>query len=63
MIALAGWWPGAVVAHHHYRHTTIKQPFRTVFWLSVVASCAALAGLVVVESLSLLRPPGPPTMP
>lgn len=45
-VALVGGWPGALVARRVFRHKTIKQPFRTVFWLTVVANCAALAWLV-----------------
>ena len=25
------------------RHETIKQPFRTIFWITVIANCVALA--------------------
>lgn len=42
-IALAGGWPGAVLARHALRHKTRKQPFRTYFWLVVVANCLVLA--------------------
>ena len=45
-IDLLGGWPGALVARHVFRHKTIKQPFRTVFWLTVLANGAALAWLV-----------------
>ncbi|MDT0213574.1 DUF1294 domain-containing protein [Rothia sp. ARF10] len=45
-IALVGGWPGALVARHVLRHKTTKQPFRSVFWLTVVLNCAALAWLV-----------------
>lgn len=45
-IDLLGGWPGALVARHVFRHKTVKQPFRTVFWLTVVVNCAALAWLV-----------------
>ncbi len=54
LFALAGGWPGALVARQHYRHKTIKEPFRTIFWLTVAANCAALGGLVIAEPLSLL---------
>ena len=45
-VDLLGGWPGALVARHVFRHKTIKQPFRTVFWLTVLANGAALAWLV-----------------
>jgi len=46
LIALVGGWPGALVARKVFRHKTIKQPFRTVFWLTVIVNCAALAWFV-----------------
>ena len=42
-IALLGGWPGALVARQVFRHKTTKQPFRTIFWGTVVANCVALA--------------------
>jgi uncharacterized membrane protein YsdA (DUF1294 family)/cold shock CspA family protein len=45
-IALVGGWPGALVARRVFRHKTTKQPFRTIFWSTVVANCAALAWFV-----------------
>jgi uncharacterized membrane protein YsdA (DUF1294 family)/cold shock CspA family protein len=44
-VALVGGWPGALVARPVFRHKTTKQPFRTVFWLTVIANCLALAWL------------------
>jgi uncharacterized membrane protein YsdA (DUF1294 family)/cold shock CspA family protein len=46
-VALLGGWPGALVARHFYRHKTTKQPFRTVFWVTVVTNCATLAWWVL----------------
>jgi uncharacterized membrane protein YsdA (DUF1294 family) len=45
-IALVGGWPGALVARKVFRHKTVKQPFRTIFWGTVVANCVALAWFV-----------------
>ncbi|WP_020143668.1 DUF1294 domain-containing protein [Terracoccus sp. 273MFTsu3.1] len=45
-IDLLGGWPGALVARHVFRHKTVKQPFRTVFWITVLANGAVLAWLV-----------------
>lgn len=39
---LLGGWPGALVAQQAFRHKTIKQPFRSIFWLTVVVNGAAL---------------------
>lgn len=35
LLALAGGWPGALVAQQVLRHKTIKQPFRSLFWVTV----------------------------
>ena len=52
-VALLGGWPGALVARRVFRHKTRKQPFRTVFWVTVVANCAALAWFVHAAPLPL----------
>lgn len=46
ILGLLGGWPGALVARHVFRHKTRKQPFRTVFWLTVALNCAC-AGWIV----------------
>lgn len=46
-IALLGGWPGAVVARRVFRHKTTKQPFRTIFWSTVIVNCLALAWFVL----------------
>ncbi len=52
-IALAGGWPGALVARRVFRHKTTKQPFRTIFWFTVIANCVALIWVVSQSPLSL----------
>lgn len=52
-LALLGGWPGALVAQQVFRHKTTKQPFRTIFWLTVIANCVALAWFVVEAPLAL----------
>ncbi|TIC87523.1 DUF1294 domain-containing protein [Nocardioides sp. GY 10113] len=47
-LALVGGWPGALVARQALRHKTVKQPFRSLFWVTVVANCAALAAFVAL---------------
>ena len=51
LVSLIGGWPGALVARHALRHKTRKQPFRTAYWLTVVANCAVLAWIGVVQPL------------
>jgi uncharacterized membrane protein YsdA (DUF1294 family)/cold shock CspA family protein len=52
-VALVGGWPGALLARQVFRHKTIKQPFRTIFWVTVVANCVALAWIVFEGPLAL----------
>jgi uncharacterized membrane protein YsdA (DUF1294 family)/cold shock CspA family protein len=52
-IALAGGWPGALVARRVFRHKTTKQPFRTIFWGTVIVNCMALAWFVHSAPLRL----------
>jgi uncharacterized membrane protein YsdA (DUF1294 family) len=47
VVSLLGGWPGALIAQRVYHHKTRKQPFQTVFWVTVLVNCAALAWLVV----------------
>ena len=45
LFALAGGWPGAWIAQQSFRHKTKKAEFRSVFRVTVVANCIALAYL------------------
>ncbi|MGB7980017.1 MAG: DUF1294 domain-containing protein [Candidatus Nanopelagicales bacterium] len=51
---LLGGWPGALVARQVFRHKTTKQPFRAIFWVTVIANCVAFAWFVYEAPLSLL---------
>lgn len=51
LVALFGGWPGALVAQQLFRHKTRKQPFRTIFWATVVLNCAGLALLVILRPI------------
>jgi len=42
LVAVLGGWPGALIAQQVLRHKTQKQPFRWVFWLTVLANIALL---------------------
>jgi len=46
LVALAGGWPGALLGQRVFRHKTRKQPFRAIFWLTVVANLVALVWLL-----------------
>lgn len=58
LLSLIGGWPGALVAQSVLRHKSRKQPFRMVFWLTVILNCAAVAwlstpgGRAALEALS-----------
>lgn len=38
ILAVAGGWPGALIAQQTLRHKTQKQSFRWVFWLTVLVN-------------------------
>jgi uncharacterized membrane protein YsdA (DUF1294 family) len=46
-IALAGGWPGALLAQQMFRHKTQKRAFRQRFFLCVAANLALLAAAVL----------------
>jgi uncharacterized membrane protein YsdA (DUF1294 family) len=46
LLAVAGGWPGALLAQQALHHKTIKQPFRRLFWVSVGINCALLAAFL-----------------
>ena len=53
-LALAGGWPGALLAQQFLRHKSTKREFRQVFWATVVLNLAALVVLVSPARLILL---------
>ena len=46
VLALSGGWPGALIAQRFFRHKTKKQPFRAIFWFTVIANGVALAWFI-----------------
>lgn len=40
LLALAGGWPGALIAQQWLRHKSIKPAFRAVFWITVAVNLA-----------------------
>ena len=55
LLALVGGWPGALIAQNHLRHKTRKQPFRAVFWVTVLLNCAVLAWSFTSEGANAWR--------
>ena len=41
VFSVAGGWLGALIAQDKLRHKTQKQPFRAIYWLTVVINVAA----------------------
>ena len=54
--AILGGWPGALVAQRFFHHKTVKEPFQTIFRVTVGANIAVLA--LVLTSLQTVAPPG-----
>ena len=46
LLALAGGWPGAMLAQQWLRHKTLKRSFRITFWIIVVVNLALLGYLL-----------------
>lgn len=55
LLALAGGWPGALLAQQFLRHKSTKQPFRQVFWFTVVLNAAGFVVLASPLRASVLR--------
>lgn len=53
LMALAGGWPGALVAQQVLRHKSSKSEFRAVFWCTVVLNIAAFFFLASPYARSL----------
>ncbi|WP_041522080.1 DUF1294 domain-containing protein [Gilvimarinus agarilyticus] len=54
-LALIGGWPGALFAQQHLRHKSRKQPFRAVFWLTVLINIGTLIYLITPYGSGLLN--------
>ncbi|WGS86329.1 cold shock and DUF1294 domain-containing protein [Methylomonas sp. UP202] len=53
--SVIGGWPGALVAQTALRHKSKKQPFRIVFWLTVLMNCGSLNWLLSADGGVLLH--------
>lgn len=53
LLAVAGGWPGALLAQRMLRHKTRKVPFRRVFWGTVLLNIAGFVLLNAVLWLAL----------
>ncbi|MET0026031.1 MAG: cold shock and DUF1294 domain-containing protein [Candidatus Thiodiazotropha sp.] len=48
-LSLIGGWPGALIAQTAFRHKTRKQPFRAIFWSTVMMNGLLLTGLLTEQ--------------
>lgn len=55
LLALAGGWPGALLAQGWLRHKTVKAEFRAVFWTTVAFNIGAFLLVVSPQGLDGLR--------
>ena len=55
LLALAGGWPGALVAQQVLRHKTKKGFFRIVLWVAILLNCAGFVWLHTVAGQAFLR--------
>jgi uncharacterized membrane protein YsdA (DUF1294 family) len=54
ILALVGGWPGAMIAQQTLRHKTRKQPFRVIFWITVMINCVLLGCLFTQSGSAML---------
>lgn len=43
-------WPGGLMARRLFRHKTVKQPFRLLFWCGAALNLAALGGWLYLRT-------------
>lgn len=55
LLALAGGWPGALVAQQVLRHKTRKQPFRAIFLGTVVVNICAFLWLFTPAGMNAFQ--------
>ncbi|MDD3577096.1 MAG: cold shock and DUF1294 domain-containing protein [Halothiobacillus sp.] len=55
LFSLFGGWPGALIAQKIFRHKTKKQPFQTIFWVTVTVNVAGFFWVLSPLSGNVLR--------
>ena len=55
LLALAGGWPGALIAQEKLRHKSKKQSFRSVFWVTVLLNCGVFIWLCTPTGSATLK--------
>ena len=54
ILSVAGGWLGALIAQDKLRHKTQKQPFRAIYWLTVVIKVAAFVWTLTPSGQEML---------
>lgn len=57
VLSLLGGWPGGLAGQQIFRHKTVKQPFRSVFWGTVLLNVGVLAWLLWSRGGGILSAP------
>lgn len=55
LLAVAGGWPGAMIAQQKLRHKSQKQSFRIVFWITVLLNIGIFVWLHTPTGANVLR--------
>jgi uncharacterized membrane protein YsdA (DUF1294 family)/cold shock CspA family protein len=53
LLALAGGWPGALVAQQRLRHKNKKKSFRFLFWVTVILNCSIYVWFLTTSGIKL----------
>ena len=55
LLSLIGGWPGALMAQQKLRHKSRKQPFRFIFWVTVLVNCGGFTWLFTPTGTAILQ--------
>ncbi len=55
LFSLLGGWPGGMIAQQTLRHKSKKQPFRAIFWLTVLVNSGAFVWLHTAKGETAFR--------
>lgn len=53
ILAALGGWPGAYMGQRVFRHKTLKQKFRRIFWFTLLPPMVALGAAAYAASYTL----------